>query len=165
MFLHRYFRHASGEMYVISQALAKFVSINRWVFFLINWFLHLSLCRALTWILVSCSAEIFSVPTPMMMSVSDLGLLGLMLNILMTPSFAAPLGRVVCLSHKHTHTKWKLIKFGGTPLPFHLIYFLRWFFLSQEPFVLVYDLICFDVVDKVTPDAGRWFERHWIHIH
>lgn len=53
------------------------------------------------------------------------------------------------LSQTHTHTKWKLIKFGGTPLPFHLIYFLRWFFLSQEPFVLVYDLICFDVVDKV----------------
>ncbi|KAM5550986.1 hypothetical protein ABKV19_027370 [Rosa sericea] len=30
---------------------------------------------------------------PMMMSVSDLGLLGLMLNILMTPSFAASLGQ------------------------------------------------------------------------
>lgn len=26
---NRYFRHASGEMYVISQALAKFISINR----------------------------------------------------------------------------------------------------------------------------------------
>lgn len=32
---YRYFRHASGEMYVISKALAKFISINRQVFLLI----------------------------------------------------------------------------------------------------------------------------------
>ncbi|XP_040375176.1 uncharacterized protein LOC121052985 isoform X2 [Rosa chinensis] len=57
------------------------------------------------------ASEIFSVPMPMMMSVSNLGLLGLMLNILMTPSFAAPLGQ-------------------------------------EEPFVLVCDLIFFEVVDQ-----------------
>lgn len=68
-------------------------------------------------------------------------------------------------THTHTHREWKLIKFGGNPLPFYLIYFLRWLLLSQEPFVLVYDLICFEVVDKFKPDTGRWFERHWIHIH
>lgn len=43
--VNRYFRHASGEMYVISQALAKFVLINRWVFSpLTNWVqLHITI--------------------------------------------------------------------------------------------------------------------------
>ncbi|RVW37214.1 Hydroxyproline O-galactosyltransferase HPGT1, partial [Vitis vinifera] len=59
-----YFRYASGEMYVISRGLAKFISINR------------SLIRTYA----------------MMMSVSDLGLLASMLNMCMNQSFAAHLG-------------------------------------------------------------------------
>lgn len=41
---NRYFRHASGELYVISRALAKFVSINRSVpfFYLVLGFLTVS---------------------------------------------------------------------------------------------------------------------------
>lgn len=49
----------------------------------------------------------------------------------------------------HTHVQKKFyIKFGASPAPIQLIYFLRCFFLSQEPFVLVYDLVCFEVGDK-----------------
>ncbi|PRQ55453.1 hypothetical protein RchiOBHm_Chr1g0324711 [Rosa chinensis] len=53
----------------------------------------------------------------MMMSVSDLGLLGLMLNMLMMPSFAASLGQEVCLSPSHIYTSY-YIKFGASPSRF-----------------------------------------------
>ena len=49
MVSNRYFRHASGEIYVISQALAEFVSINRSVLFpFSNWFHQVWLYK--TWI-------------------------------------------------------------------------------------------------------------------
>ncbi|KAM5550988.1 hypothetical protein ABKV19_027372 [Rosa sericea] len=54
---------------------------------------------------VSCSAKIFSVPMPMMMSVSDLGLLGLMLNILMTPN-------LLLLLDRRSHLCWCMILFA-----------------------------------------------------
>ncbi|TQD81489.1 hypothetical protein C1H46_032932 [Malus baccata] len=87
-----YFRHASAEMYVISQALAKFVSIN----------------RAMTELWWIDSAEIYSVPMPTTISVSDLGLSVLMLNMSMIPSFVAPRGQEVSfspsLTYSHTRT-------------------------------------------------------------
>lgn len=90
---HRYFRHASGEMYAISQALAKFLSINRWVLFiiLISGSTHKTNDARINLSLTDF-ADLFSGPTPMMMWARDLGLLGLMSNMLMNRSFAAHLG-------------------------------------------------------------------------
>lgn len=42
IYFFRYFRHASGEMYIISRALAQFISINRWKSRFINAFLKMS---------------------------------------------------------------------------------------------------------------------------
>lgn len=113
--LDRYFRHASGEIYAISQTLAHFISINRFILLLIHFLSaqklysteHLNVCHpqtcrnkgkesfTLTYLFFHM-VDLYCVPMPTMMLLLDPGLLGLILSILMKESFAA-LGHQVSL--------------------------------------------------------------------
>lgn len=77
IFYFRYFQHASGEIFVISRALAQFVSINRWAHIVTKQLIQMPKDSDLT---ITCclSTEPFYVHMPMMMWVLDHGLLDLM---------------------------------------------------------------------------------------
>lgn len=85
-------------MYVVSQALAKFISINRSVLIRLEiCFDHISK-RAYINLLSTCFSDKFFAHMPMMMWARALGSLGLMLNTLMNQSCVAHHGQQVSLT-------------------------------------------------------------------
>ena len=127
----RYFQHASGEIFVISRALAQFISINRWAHGIYH--LQRSNFKGFWFDLAWCLAtEPFSVHMPMMMSVLDRGLLDLMWNMFMKGNYAAHRGRQVFLAFLRFFFILLLIITSTVTLQKCICWFCVWYCTSRN---------------------------------